>query len=273
VPDDPALAALHAVAARARGVWVCRSGEVEAGPPLRRRLVDPPAGAAHDAGHAETTWPLYHEVGTGRYDPAWRLAYRAVNTAFADAVALEAAPGATVWIYGHTLQLVPAVLRRHRPDLRIGFYLPTHFPAGETLRAMPMHREVLRGLLGADLVGFQTALAAENFLRRCQEVTEAPPGVGVFPTSVLSPAIRALAANPTVDTAARELRARLGDPRTVILCINGPEPSQGVRQRLRALGEAFGQGRLDPTGTVVVQLVLGRGVVAGSCGELQRGGG
>ncbi len=226
--------------------------------PLRRRLVDPPAAAAHDAGHAATTWPLYHDLGPGRYEPAWRLAFRSVNTAYADAAAIEAAPGATVWVYGHTLQLVPAILRRRRPDLRIGMYLPTHFPAGDTLRVMPMHREVMRGLLGADLIGFQTATAAENFLRRSQDVTDRPPSVGVFPTAGQTPAIAALAETPAVITAARDLRNRLGDPRAVILSINPPEPSQGVQERLLALDAAFADGRLDPTTTVVIQIVLGR---------------
>jgi trehalose 6-phosphate synthase len=158
------------------------------------------------------------------------------------------------------LQLVPAILRRRRPDLRIGMYLPTHFPAGDTLRAMPMHREVLRGLLGADLIGFQTANAAENFLRRTQDVTDRPPSVGVFPTSAQTPAITTLAATPAVTAAARQLRARLGDPRTIVLSINPPEPSQGVEDRLLALDAVFADGRLDPTDTVVIQIVLGRSV-------------
>jgi trehalose 6-phosphate synthase len=258
LPDDPASVALHTVAARGRGVWVCRTGEAEPAVPLRRRLVDPPAAALHDAGHAATTWPVYHDLGPGQYDPAWRLAYRAVNTAYAEAAAIEAAPGATVWVYGHTLQLVPAILRRRRPDLRIGMFLPTHFPAGDALRAMPMHREVMRGLLGADLVGFQTAIAAENFLRRTQDLTEHPPSVGVFPAAAASPAIASLAYSPAITAAARALRARLGDPRTVILSVNPPDPAQGVAQRLLALGQAFADGRLDPATTVVIQIVTGK---------------
>jgi trehalose-6-phosphate synthase len=267
--DDPALVALRAVAARAHGAWVCRSGEVGTRPGgalgnetmrVRRRFVEPPPATArmHDAGQASTMWPVYNELGPGDYDPAWRLAFRAVNTAFAEAAATEAAPGATVWVYGHTLQLVPAILRRFRPDLRIGFYLPTHFPASDMLRALPVHREVVRGLLGADLLGFQTAGAAENFLRRTQELTDRPPSVGVFPTSAQTPAIAALVGSPAVSAAADELRARLGNPRTVILSVNPPERSQGIAERLLSLGVAFADGRLDPAETAVIQIVLGR---------------
>jgi trehalose 6-phosphate synthase len=256
--DDPSVAALESVVSRSRGVWVCRRGEVEPTLPVRRRMLEPPAASLHDAGHAATVWPLYHDLGPGRYDPAWRLAYRAVNTAYAEAAAGEAAPGASVWIYGHTLQLVPAILRRRRPDVRIGFYLPTHFPSGDTFRALPMHREVLRGLLGADLLGFQTATAAENFLRRSHDATHRPPSVGVFPASVDSRAIRALTNSPAVERAAAELRRRLGDPRHVILSINAPEENQGTERRLLALGSAFRDGRLDPAETVMIQIVAGR---------------
>jgi trehalose 6-phosphate synthase len=255
LPDDPALVALQATAARARGAWVCRRGDVEPAVPLRRHPVDSVALGMHDTGHADTVWPRYHDLGPGRYDPAWRRAFRSVNTAFADAAAAQAAPGATVWVHGHTLQLVPAVLRRLRPDLRIGFTLPTHFPAGETL---PMHREVVRGLLGADLVGFASAAAAENFLRRSQDVTDRPPCVGVFPSSVQAPAIAALLAKPAVSAAAAQLRTRLGNPETVLLCVNPPEPSQGIEERLLTFGRAFDDGHLDPQRCVVVQIVLGR---------------
>jgi trehalose 6-phosphate synthase len=149
------------------------------------------------------------------------------------------------------------MLRRSRPDLRIGMFLPTHFP-GDTLRGLPMYREVMRGLLGADLVGFQTADAAENFLRRTQELTDVPPSVGVFPTVAQTPAIAGLVATPAVTEAAGGLRARLGDPRTVILCVNPPEESQRVPERLLSLGAALRDGRLDPASTVVIQILLGR---------------
>src|SRR5947209_8689368 len=75
-----------------------------------------------------------------------------------------AAPGATVWVHDYQLQLVPAMLRARRPDLRIGFFLHIPFPPIELFMQLPGREEVIRGLLGADLVGFQTPLGAQNFL-------------------------------------------------------------------------------------------------------------
>ncbi len=57
------------------------------------------------------------------------------------------------------------MLRELRPDLRIGFFLHIPFPPIELFMQMPFRTEILRGLLGADLVGFQQRLAAQNFVR------------------------------------------------------------------------------------------------------------
>ncbi len=255
--DDATLGALQQAAARAQGLWLCRAGERHPVVPVRRHLIDLPEAVAHDAGQDSMLWPVYHDLGPGRFDHTWWTAYRAVNSAYAEAAATRAARGATVWVHGHTLQLVPAMLRQHRPDVRIGFFLPTHFPAADTLRILPMHQEVIHGLLGADLLGFQTSAAAEHFLRTTHELTEQPPNVGVYPTSVDTPAITAAVTSPSVVAAAAMLRERLGDPRRVILSINPPEGSQGVEQRLQALGNAFSDGTLDSSDTVVIQVVLG----------------
>ena len=63
--------------------------------------------------------------------------------------------GATVWVQDYQLQLVPAMLRERRPDLKIGFFLHIPFPPVELFMQLPQRAEILRGLLGADLVGFQ----------------------------------------------------------------------------------------------------------------------
>ena len=95
---------------------------------------------------------------------SWWKSYYEVNARFAEVCAAEAAPGAVVWIQDYQLQLVPAMLRERRPDLRIGFFLHIPFPPVELFMQLPHRMEILKGLLGADLVGFQRPLAAQNFL-------------------------------------------------------------------------------------------------------------
>ncbi len=70
-----------------------------------------------------------------------------------------------VWVQDYQLQLVPRMLRRQRPDLRIGFFLHIPFPPTELFVQLPWRQQILEGLLGADLVGFQLPGGAQNFVR------------------------------------------------------------------------------------------------------------
>ncbi|MGH3735292.1 MAG: alpha,alpha-trehalose-phosphate synthase (UDP-forming), partial [Micromonosporaceae bacterium] len=111
-------------------------------------------------------WPLYHDsVQHPVFHRHWWDAYIRVNRRFAAATAEVAGPGAVVWVQDYQLQLVPALLRELRPDLKIGFFLHIPFPPVELYMQLPRRVEILEGLLGADLVGFQRPLAAQNFLR------------------------------------------------------------------------------------------------------------
>ena len=69
-----------------------------------------------------------------------------------------------MWVHDYHLQLVPMMLRALRPDVRIGFFLHIPFPPQELFVQLPWRREILEGLLGADLVGFQVPGAAANFV-------------------------------------------------------------------------------------------------------------
>src|SRR3954447_26548433 len=118
-----------------------------------------------------TLWPLYHDVvAKPAFHREWWDSYVTVNRRFADKVAGLAAEDGMVWVHDYQLQLVPAMLREKRPDLRIGFFLHIPFPPVELFSQLPRRVEVLRGLLGADLVGFQQSLAAQNFLRLTRHV-------------------------------------------------------------------------------------------------------
>src|SRR5256885_583019 len=83
----------------------------------------------------------------------WR-AYREINRRFADRAAAEAAKEAVVWVQDYQLQLVPALLRARRHDLRIGFFNHIPFPGYEIYSRLPWRRQVVEGLLGSDLIGF-----------------------------------------------------------------------------------------------------------------------
>ena len=105
-------------------------------------------------------WPLYHDVvARPVFDRGWWESYVKVNRRFAEASSEVAAKGATVWIQDYQLQLLPAALRKLRPDLRIGFFLHIPFPPTELFMQLPWRKRIIEGLLGADLVGFHTPTA------------------------------------------------------------------------------------------------------------------
>lgn len=118
-----------------------------------------------------TIWPLYHDViAPPEFHRTWWDSYRSVNRRFAEKAAANAARNATVWVQDYQLQLVPAMLRRLRPDLTIGFFDHIPFPPLEIFAQLPWRKQVLTGLLGADLLGFQRPGDAANFRRCCSKL-------------------------------------------------------------------------------------------------------
>lgn len=218
-------------------------------------------------------WPLYHDVtATPIYSRRWWHLYVEVNQRFASAVAAHSSHGATVWAHDYHLQLFPAMLRGLRPDLKIGFFNHIPFPPYELFAQLPWRKEIVEGLLGADLVGFQTAGGAANFLRACQRltghqvegdlVTVTRPGsagprsarVGAFPISVDAVELSALAESDEVQKRARDIRKELGDPELLLLGVDRLDYTKGLLHRLRAYGELLAEERLKPPSAVLVQI-------------------
>ncbi len=215
-----------------------------------------------------TLWPLYHDlVAKPEFHREWWDSYVTVNRRFTERAAEVAAVGATVWVQDYQLQLVPQMLRALRPDLRIGFYLHIPFPPTELFQQLPWRRQILEGLLGADLVGFQMAGGAANFVRLVRQRVghkthrdqiELPDGRVVrataFPISIDSASFEALARTPEVTRRAAEIREQLGNPRKVFLGIDRLDYTKGIHARLRAFGELLRDGHLDVEDAVFVQV-------------------
>ncbi|MBI4943251.1 MAG: bifunctional alpha,alpha-trehalose-phosphate synthase (UDP-forming)/trehalose-phosphatase [Actinobacteria bacterium] len=225
-----------------------------------------------------TLWPLYHDVIVApAFHRTWWDSYVAVNRRFAQAVLPQAAEGATVWVQDYQLQLVPKMLRETRPDLRIGFFDHIPFPPYEIFAQLPWRRQVLEGLLGADLLGFQRPADANNLLRAARRLGMTTRGDAVlvdgrrarrgarleaarpvvckpFPISVDSTALEELARRPEVLERAKEIRAELGEPDTLVLGVDRLDYTKGIQHRLQAFGELLEDERLTVPGAVLVQV-------------------
>jgi alpha,alpha-trehalose-phosphate synthase [UDP-forming] len=219
-----------------------------------------------------TLWPLYHDVITQpEYHREWHEAYRAVNAKFAEAAAGAAAAGGTVWVHDYQLQLAPSMIKQLRPDVKVGFFNHIPFPPEALFAQLPWRREILMGLLGADLIGFQRAQDAGNFrscVRRLTGLTTRGHHVLVresdgsvrdvmssaFPISIDSAAVAARARLPRVQARAREIRSELGNPDCVLFGVDRLDYTKGIAHRLKAYEELLREGRLKVPGVVMVQV-------------------
>jgi trehalose 6-phosphate synthase len=216
-----------------------------------------------------TLWPLYHDVvAPPAFHRHWWQAYVRVNQRFAETTAEVAGKGATVWIQDYQLQLMPAMLRELRPDLRIGFFLHIPFPPVELFQQLPWRREIVEGLLGADLIGFHTPGGVRNFRQLATRFTDAVAGghrseleyggrrvkVGAFPISIDSAQLDEMARRPEVQERAKQIRADLGDPERIILGVDRLDYTKGIDVRLRAFEELLAEGRASNEDTVFIQL-------------------
>ncbi len=272
------VTAMQPVMAASRGAWIGWSGAPDLGAtPFTDddgiELVPVGLSAADVAGYYEgfsndTLWPLYHDViAAPTFHRPWWDDYRRANAAFARAAAEQVAPGGTVWVHDYQLQLVPAMLRQLRPDVRIGFFLHIPFPPLEIFAQLPWRRQVVEGLLGADLVGFQRGGDAANFLhvvRRLTDLETRGPLVfhrggrtvraQAFPISIDAHGFDRLARTPAIQERAATLREELGNPDVVLLGVDRLDYTKGIRHRLKAYGELLVEGRLSPERTVLVQV-------------------
>ncbi len=215
-----------------------------------------------------TFWPLYHDkIVPAEFHRHWYEGYRKVNRRFATAAAEVAAPGATVWVHDYQLQLVPGMLRELRPDLRIGFFLHIPFPPPELFYQLPWREELTFGLLGADLIGFQTPEHADNFQRLALRLGVATRQkklvltVGTrtvrlksVPIGIDNARYDEASTDPAIIDGARDLRARLGQPHKVLLGVDRLDYTKGIDLRLRAFKELLAEGRLNPSTIAMIQV-------------------
>jgi trehalose 6-phosphate synthase len=193
-----------------------------------------------------TLWFVLHQLfdlsTEPGFDSQWRrqwASYVRYNQAFADALAAEAAPGATVMVQDYHLFLVPRMLRDQRPDLRIGHFTHTAWVSPDYFTTLPddVSAALVDGMLGADLIGFHTERWAQLFRDTVQAVARVQPaGVRVFPLGTDADEMRKLGERRSVDSELRVLDDVVGD-RQVIGRIDRTELSKNVWRGLLAYRE------------------------------------
>jgi trehalose 6-phosphate synthase len=273
------VTALEPVMRAADGAWVGWGGQpdLEFDPFVSDGIHIVPVALSADEVEAyyegfsnDTLWPLYHDViAPPKYHREWWESYVLVNQRFADAAAAVSAPDAVVWVQDYQLQLVPKMLRELRPDLTIGFFNHIPFPPYGIYSQLPWRTQIVEGLLGADVIGFQRSADAGNFSRAVRRllgyVTKNPyiqiPGdkprqvlAKAFPISIDSSSFEEMARQPEVQARAKEIREGLGNPKTVMLGVDRLDYTKGIGHRLKAFGELLEEGRVDVEDVTLVQV-------------------
>lgn len=216
-----------------------------------------------------TLWPLYHDsISEPEFHRTWWDAYVQVNRRFADAVLALAEPDATVWIHDYQLQLVPGMLRQVMPEMHIGFFLHIPFPARELFLRLPWRSQIVRALLGADFIGFQTDVMSHNFCHVVPRIAgdEAQVDGDVIsfggrttiarthPIGIDHDRFAEAALHPSTSVAVADLQTTLNNPRKVLLGVDRLDYTKGIERRLRAYGELLDEERLSADDVVMIQV-------------------
>lgn len=193
-----------------------------------------------------TIWPLFHYFTQyAYYDKSMWHAYQRVNKRFCDTVLQVAKDDDIVWVHDYQLMLLPNMLREKKPGLSIGFFLHIPFPSFEVFRLMPWRREILEGLLGADLIGFHSYDYVRHFFSSVRnrlgidhslgamEIGSRVVRADTFPMGIDYDKYATASKDRTVRAEITRNRKRTGDSR-IILSVDRLDYTKGILQRLES---------------------------------------
>jgi trehalose 6-phosphate synthase/phosphatase len=217
----------------------------------------------------KTIWPLFHSFPwLTEYDEAMWKVYKDVNERFRDTLMGIIEPGDCVWIHDYHLMLLPRLLKEVAPSVQIGFFLHIPFPSFEIFRLLPglWRREILDGLLGADLVGFHTYEYTQHFLQSVLRILGHVHTMGqillsdrgvkaeTFPMGIDYDRYAAAAVSPEVQAEAARFSSSLGNVR-VVLSVDRLDYTKGILNRLAGF-ELFLERNTRWHGKIVLVLVV-----------------
>ncbi|MFH9658776.1 trehalose-6-phosphate synthase [Streptomyces sp. NPDC017248] len=260
------VSGLSAIGSDAGSVWVCAAlgdgdraavrradgGLLPAGDTggQRVRMLDIDASVHADAynGIANSVlWFVHHMLYQTPLEPAFDAefrrqwaAYQEYNRAFAEALAEEAGEGAAVLIQDYHLALAPRMLRRLRPDLRIGHFSHTPWAPPDYFRLLPddIAAELLDGILGADRAAFLTRRWADAFTACCHAAlgpdSLSGTRIGVHGLGADADFLRERAHREDVAERMAALREEIGPGRKTVVRVDRTELSKNIVRGLLA---------------------------------------
>lgn len=210
-------------------------------------------------------WPLFHNLPMAETKASWWPAYKTVNKAFRDAVLQASTAFSNVWVHDYQLLLLPEMLKLERPEMHVGFFMHIPFPETRALQKLPTTDQLLKGMLGADLVGFHTKNYVSNFVKAVQSYDL---GLGIddqlvlpdrtvriteFPMGIDYEKFKIARGSPAVKSAVKELQKKYKGLK-IIAGVDRLDITKGFIERLTAYRDFLRQHR-NEIGKVVFVLV------------------
>jgi trehalose 6-phosphate synthase len=208
-------------------------------------------------------WPLSHYlIQHLNLEDEFIETYRHVNERFAEAVLEETEKGDedVIWIQDYHQMLSPNLVRQERPDATIGHFWHIPWPAMEVFRILPWSRELLRGMLGCDLVGFHVQEYVDNFLESAAVLLDAEVDgdrirydghetqVEAHPIGIDVDRFETMSQDESIEQEAQKFRERLGSDH-IVIGIDRLDYTKGIRSRMLAF-EQFLEENPDYHGNV-----------------------
>jgi trehalose 6-phosphate synthase/phosphatase len=195
----------------------------------------------------KTLWPLFHYFPTlTRYEEDYWQDYQRVNQVYADALLKVLKPDDVLWVHDYQLMLVPRLIRKHFPEMPIGFFLHIPFPSFEIFRLLPRtwRAELIEGVLGSSLVGFHTHDYTRDFLTSVLRTVGYEHQLGsislrdrvvkvdTFPMGIDFARFSHAASSPEMKIRAGELREKCAGQK-IIFSVDRLDYTKGLLDRLR----------------------------------------
>lgn len=255
------VSALHPILVSYGGTWIGWSGYCKTkllpsicGYKLNPIEIDEPDFQDYYNGYSNSIlWPLFHNRPCDlRSSGQWWPQYERVNQIFAKETAETANKDSLVWVHDYHLQLVPKILKRYRPDIRIGFFLHTPFPNFSSFQRLPHWREIVEGISSSHVIGFQTDRDQHNFHVALYNSRKSHLGsIGEIPETIVNPVSvdyerwNQIANQPETLVLARKIRNHIGSEKTLIIGIDRLDQTKGILNRLIALYELLSEKKIE----------------------------
>jgi trehalose 6-phosphate synthase/phosphatase len=215
----------------------------------------------------KTIWPHFHYFTqyTAYEDHMWE-AYQRVNQKFAEAVIPHIREDDLVWVHDYQLMLLPNMIRQEFPDISIGFFLHIPFPSYEIFRILPWRKQILEGILGANLIGFHTFGYMRHFLSAAYRITGHEHNFGhlkignrlvnvdVFPMGIDYEKYAHPEFNLLEENAAFKIK-QLAKGNKLVISIDRLDYSKGIPNRIKVM-EAFLDRYPEYIGKVILVMVV-----------------